>query len=629
MRIKIPSKIKCVATAVALLCAGAILARANTITVTNRNDSGPGSLRQALAIANDGDTINFSVTGTITLTTGELTVNNSITISGPGADNLAINGNATSRVFYIASGRTVTISGLMVTNGNAVFDYAGGIYNDHSSLTVTACRITANSADIGGGMYSNGSVGNAAVTLNSCTFSGNLASQGGGIFNDGSSGNATVTLNNSTFSDNSTAYDGGGIYSTGDAGSATVTVNNSTFSNNSAGNMGGAFGGGISSNGPAATVTINNSTFSGNSASEAGGGVENFSIGNGGGATLTVSNSTFSGNSSVVSGGGIYNYANGSAASVTLSNSTFSGNSADSGGASFYNDGSTASVQLTNTILKAGAGGNIFNNDGGTITSHGYNLASDNGGGFLTGPGDQINTDPVLGPLQDNGGPTFTHALLPGSPAIDHGDPNFTPPPFDDQRGQGYLRVVNGRIDIGAFEVQTNPALFLLNAVSRKTHGGAGTFDINLPLSGEPGVECRSGGGNYTEVFTFTNNVVSGSAAVTGGTGNVSGSPTFSGHTMTVNLTGVIDVQTITVTLTNVTDEFSHVLPPRSVSMGVLIGDVNGNRTVNASDVALTKSQVGQAVGNGNFREDVNASGTITATDVAIVKSDVGHALPP
>ena len=73
---------------------------------------------------------------------------------------------------------------------------------------------------------------------------------------------------------------------------------------------------------------------------------------------------------------------------------------------------------------------------------------------YLTGPGDQINTDPMLGPLQDNGGPTFTHALLPGSPAIDAGDPNFTPPPFYDQRGPGFDRVVNGRIDIGSFEVQ-------------------------------------------------------------------------------------------------------------------------------------------------------------------------------
>ena len=99
---------------------------------------------------------------------------------------------------------------------------------------------------------------------------------------------------------------------------------------------------------------------------------------------------------------------------------------------------------------------NIFNNAG-TITSAGYNVSDDDGGGFLKGPGDQINTDPRLGPLQDNGGPTFTDALLPGSPAIDAGDPGFTPPPFSDQRGSPFARVFNGRLDVGAFEVQPTP----------------------------------------------------------------------------------------------------------------------------------------------------------------------------
>ena len=181
-----------------------------------------------------------------------------------------------------------------------------------------------------------------------------------------------------------------------------------------------------------------------------------------------------------------------------------------------------------------------------------------------------------------------------------------------------------GRIDVQA----AYNYLLLTGAVSRVTQGGAGTFDINLPLSGEPGVECRSTGGNYTQVYTFDNNVVSGSAAVTSGTGTISGSPTFSGHTMTVNLVGVTDIQRITVTLTNVTDEFSHVLASTSASMNVLIGDVNGNRTVNAADVALVKSQVGQAVTGSNFREDVNGDGSLTSSDVALTKSRLGNGVP-
>src|SRR5262249_37896327 len=111
-------------------------------------------------------------------------------------------------------------------------------------------------------------------------------------------------------------------------------------------------------------------------------------------------------------------------------------------------------LELGGTILGAGGSGENIFNDGATVTSLGYNVSSDSGGGFLTGPGDQIDTDPMLGPLQANGGPTFTHALLPGSPAIDAGDPNFTPPPFYDQRGPDFWRVRNGRIDVGSFEVQ-------------------------------------------------------------------------------------------------------------------------------------------------------------------------------
>jgi subtilisin family serine protease len=185
-----------------------------------------------------------------------------------------------------------------------------------------------------------------------------------------------------------------------------------------------------------------------------------------------------------------------------------------------------------------------------------------------------------------------------------------------------------GRIDIFAAVQQALLLPELTTAVSRKMHGAAGTFDINLPQFGQPGVECRSTGGNYTQVFTFNTNVVSGSAAVTGGTGTVSGSPIFSANTMTVNLTGVVDVQKITVTLTNVTDPNGHVLPQTSVSMNVLIGDVNGNKTVNATDVALVKSQVGQAVTGSNFREDVNDDGSISASDVALTKSHVGDGVP-
>ncbi len=168
----------------------------------------------------------------------------------------------------------------------------------------------------------------------------------------------------------------------------------------------------------------------------------------------------------------------------------------------------------------------------------------------------------------------------------------------------------------------------LVTAVSRKTHGPAGSFDINLPLSGTPGVECRSSGGNQTLVFTFSNTVVSGSATLTVGSGSVSGNPIFSSNTMTVNLVGVTDPQNITVTLDGVTDNFSQVLPSTPLTMGVLPGDTNADSSVNSADVGQTKSESGNVVTSANFREDVNVDGDLNSGDVGLVKSKSGTALP-
>jgi Right handed beta helix region len=455
------------AAVVALLFAGATLlgtsaALAATITVINTNDSGPGSLRQALVGANDGDTINFdpSLNGhKIKLTSGQLNVNKDIKISGPGANNLAVDGNAQSRVFYVNPRRTVTVSGLTITNGNVTNNFGGGVYNDGAALTVRNCTISGSKSG-GGGIVNYGFNGSATLTVSNCAARGNV---GGGIWNLA----GAVTLSNCTVSDNS---DGGGIFNLGRGRSAMLKVTNCTVSGNSPGGIfnngfhgsamltvancavSGNYGRGIDNSGTegGAALTVSNCTLSGNS----GGGIA--SVSGPGGSGVTVSNSTISGNSADY-GGGILNAASvGGYSGVTVSNSTLSGNSATGNGGGIYNAsaGGSTTLELSNTILNTGSsGGNIFN-DAGTVTSHGYNLSSDNGGGYLTATGDQINTNPLLGPLQDNGGPTYTHALLLGSPAINAGDPTFTPPPFYDQRGPGFDRVVNGRIDIGSFEVQ-------------------------------------------------------------------------------------------------------------------------------------------------------------------------------
>src|SRR5207248_1661194 len=140
-----------------------------------------------------------------------------------------------------------------------------------------------------------------------------------------------------------------------------------------------------------------------------------------------VSNSTISGNSAL-SGGGIFSDGQEGRAFCFVSTSTVSDNQ---GGGIFVSAQSfgVAILSLVDTILNAGASGpNIASGQGGEVSSGGYNLSSDDGSGYLIAEGDQINTDPMLGPLRDNGGSTFTHELLPLSPAINRGNPNFSPP---------------------------------------------------------------------------------------------------------------------------------------------------------------------------------------------------------
>src|SRR5437588_8994631 len=167
---------------------------AHTITVTSTADSGAGTLRDALASAANGDTIDTSsLTGTILLTSGELLVNNSVTILGPGPANLAVNGNAASRVFHIAPSNTVTIASLTITNGSA--DAGGGTYTGPGALTVSNCTLSGNSATNGrgGGNYNYGNAGSATLTVSSSTLSSNSASGSGGRnYHDSNNGSAPL-----------------------------------------------------------------------------------------------------------------------------------------------------------------------------------------------------------------------------------------------------------------------------------------------------------------------------------------------------------------------------------------------------------------------------------------------------
>ena len=562
--------------------------------VTNTSDSGAGSLRQALADALNGETITFNIptadpgfnagVWTITLTSGELVIEKDVTISGLGADVLVVNrdGNAPAfRIFDLLPGKTVALEGLTISNGKATV--GGGIINNHSNLTINNCTLTGNTAPGG---------------------------NGGGIFNYGTGNPASLTINNSTFSGNSSDFGGGGVYNAGNGGSGKVFVNNSTFSGNSTVNVGG---GGI------------------------------YTDGSGGGdATVTVVNSTFSGNS----GSGIALFTSqGGVANLDITNSTFAGNTAQFGGALHIKraDSGAASIRIGNTVFEQGTLGENVYNDSTAVTSLGFNLVSDNGinnvntgTGSFNAAGDRINTDPMLGPLKNNGGPTLTHMPLVNGPAIDQGKRDTIPDLTNDFDQRGFARPVDDPAvanaasgdasDIGAVEVGS--FVHPTSAASWKTHGGAGSFPIDLPFTGPVGIECRSGGASnaYQVIINFANPVTYTSATLSDGTGIVATNSGSGTNQITLNLTGVTNAQIITLALFDANNGANS--GDVGIRMGVLVGDANGSGGVNATDVSQVKSQSGQATGAGNFRSDVIASGVINATDVSAVKLKSGTGLP-
>src|SRR5207253_5664542 len=205
-----------------------------------------------------------------------------------------------------------------------------------------------------------------------------------------------------------------------------------------------------------------------------------------------------------------------------------------------------------------------------------------------------------------------------------------------DLTGDGKPDIIVTHLFEAAASVLRNTTIIpvqLTSVASRKVHGSSGTFDVDLPLSGNPGIECRSDGANgeHTIVFTFANTITSvGAASVTSGTGSVASGNIESNdaHNYIVNLTGVTNAQVITVSLTNVTDSASNFSSAVSASMGVLIGDTTADGSVNSADISQTKSQSGHAVSSSNFREDVTADGSINSADISLVKSKSGTALP-
>ena len=448
-----------------LVASGA--ASADTITVANTHDSGAGSLRQAIVDVMPGGTI-LVPSGSYTVASGELAITKSLTISGAGAASTRISNLGSSRVFHTSgSGNAITITRVTIRLGHppTVMGVVtgGGVLNDAAKLTLSDDVIAGNLADADAA----GNGGNGGIA------------EGGGVFNGGG---GTLVVQDSEITDNhATAIgapnkaggsaDGGGIDTGG-----TQTIEGSTFSANTADTTGGAGslggisdGGGleVDANGPTSLVS---STFDDNVAdASAGSGGSSGGIVTGGGAfmltnapAMSAANVTFTDNVARSTAGGIVEAGGLSFGSnspvVTLTNATLAGNtatgSADATGGDADLGGSNTVVK--NTIVSAGTSGSGFENCAGTPRSAGHNLDSRDQCNFHSG-GDQVNIDPFLGPLSDNGGPVATMALKPGSRAIDAGT-NSGCPTTD---ARGVIRPAGVTCDIGAFEVATPAATTL------------------------------------------------------------------------------------------------------------------------------------------------------------------------
>jgi hypothetical protein len=560
-----------------------------TLTVTTLADSGAGSLRGIIATASSGDTINFSVGGTITLTGGELAIDKNLSLIGPGAGSLTISGNDASRIFQIKGNAlsqiTNTISGLTLREGNgsgsAGNTLGGAIYSFGAVLTLAGCNFSSNRAALyGGGLYAE----LGSVRLTDCAFSTNTAYTGGGVF----AVSNTVALNQGAFTGNSaTGFDayGGGIYSQ----FSTVEITDGTFSGNSAsgggnfgsgggictvrgsvtltnslltGNLAKAAGGGICTLYPDDTVTLTQCNITGNSAGQGGGisfggvvtmtrcTVSGNSANYGGGLFgqfMSLTESTVSGNSAVVEGGGVFctlaeliqctvsgntsTTGNGggiySYSLIELTQCTVSGNAATNGvGGGILTD---TLLMLESTVSgnNAAQGGGIFASSLTLANSIIANSTGTNASGFLlptlsgtnivddssvTGAG-VLNTNPLLGPLANNGGPTLTLALLAGSPAINAGDNSVAIGLTNDQRGAGFPRVALGSVDIGAYEFQGMPPGITSASNVTIQVSVAGSFPVTATGSPAPTISAT---GTLPNGVMFTNGILGGTPA--GGT---------------------------------------------------------------------------------------------------------------
>jgi predicted outer membrane repeat protein len=317
----------------------------STLTVTSIADGGlpgDGTLRGEIAAAQPGDTIVFDPsldTQTLTLTGGQLLINQSLTIQGPGADQLTVSGGGVSGVFQVAQGTNpVTVSGLTICkDALAGTGSYGGAIDNFGTLTVSGCTLTGNSATFGGAIENETG---GTLTVSGCTISGNQAVYGGGIFNNG-----TASIVNTTVSGNYSGA-GGGIDSGGP-----LSISGCTITGNRAASGGGIYTFGIPGTASIVNTTVsNNVAYAGDNNGE-GGGIESE-----GGSYLTLQGCTFAGNGAGDYGGAIYV----NDAGFKITGCTFTGNQAGQGlfgvggNAIYIHSGRSGQLVVSHTTFGSG-----------------------------------------------------------------------------------------------------------------------------------------------------------------------------------------------------------------------------------------------------------------------------------